>query len=81
MAGNKRWTIADINTLKNEYGNEDITVLANKLGRSVDAVHWKASQLNIGFKNTNTPEMNLRMARIERKLDLLIEVLLKKKTK
>lgn len=46
----KRWTEEEIKTLKNDYGRIDFDVLAEKLGRSVDAVQRKASAEGISFK-------------------------------
>lgn len=75
MAGNKRWSKAEIEVLRKEYGREDVSFLAKKLGRSIDAVHWKASQLNIEFKRNDSLDISHRINTIEKKIDLLVDLM------
>lgn len=74
MGGNRRWTKTEILVLKNEYGREDVSFLAKKLKRSIDAVHCKACQLDIEFKRTDLLDVNMRISNIEKKIELLVEL-------
>jgi DNA-directed RNA polymerase specialized sigma24 family protein len=68
MAGNKRWSRADLDILEQKYGSMPVEELAVLLGRSVDAVQWKASKAGINF--AREPYMV-----ISRRLDALAAVL------
>lgn len=75
MAGNKRWSQNDIDTLKAEYGIVDVSALAKKLNRTVDAVHWKASKLDVKYDPDNVVSINHRLDSIEAKLSELVNTL------
>ena len=56
MAGNKRWSLKDVEYLKENYGVLHVSEISETLNRSIDAVHWKASSLGIFFnKVTDIP--------------------------
>ncbi|MCT4321819.1 hypothetical protein [Elizabethkingia anophelis] len=75
MAGNKRWTKLDVEILKENYGNINIEELSKLLDRSIDAIHYKASQLSISFKKFEHDNVILeRLIEIEKKLDLVINI-------
>ena len=76
MAGNKRWTEKEIDYLKEHYGSIDVAEVAMFLKRTIDSVHWKASQLNIEFKPSSIVELNSKLQRIEKKVDDILELLL-----
>ncbi len=48
--GLKIWSASEISTLKKEYPNTDTNRLAKKLGRSLEAVRFKAKKY--GLKKT-----------------------------
>lgn len=56
MAGNRRWSENDLKILQSEYGRTNLSDLAQKLGRSVDALQWKASKEGISFVREITVE-------------------------
>lgn len=74
MAGNRRWSKADLKTLKTEYGLVDVKELAVKLNRTVDALHWKASQLEIKYDPTTVIAINKRLDAIETSLKELVDL-------
>ena len=47
MAGNKRWSAQELEYLQSNYLFMNVKELSEHLGRSVDAIQWKASQLKI----------------------------------
>lgn len=47
MAGNKRWSGEDLEYLRKNYLFVDVRDISKHLGRSVDAIQWKASQLGL----------------------------------
>lgn len=47
MAGNKRWSGKELDYLRKNYLFVDVNEMAQHLGRSVNAIQWKASQLGI----------------------------------
>lgn len=69
MAGNKRWSGDDLEILKREYGITPVDALAEKLGRTIDAVHWKASKTGVKFQPDDLIDIRERLIRIEGKLD------------
>jgi Zn-dependent peptidase ImmA (M78 family) len=48
----KEWTKQEINVLKKEYPKMDTKLLAKKLGRSLEAIRFKAK--HFGLKKTKT---------------------------
>lgn len=72
MAGNKRWTQDQLDFLQENYGRKDIKIIAKKLSRSLDAVHWKAKQLGIGHQVNEVLNLNDRMIRLEKKMDAIL---------
>lgn len=56
MAGNKRWSDSDLKILQDEYGRTPLFDLAQKLGRSIDALQWKAAKEGISFVREITVE-------------------------
>lgn len=67
MAGNKRWSLNDLNILKLEYGLTPNEELSKKLGRSIDAIQWKANK--IGLEDSNKGiliNINKRLEILER---------------
>ncbi|MEE9585259.1 MAG: hypothetical protein V3W51_07215 [Candidatus Brocadiales bacterium] len=42
--GLKKWSVSEISTLKREYPGTDTSKLAKKLGRSLEAVRFKAKK-------------------------------------
>ena len=79
MAGNKRWSGEDLAILKKEYGITPITELAEKLGRTIDAVHWKASKTGVKFQPDDLIDIRERLIRIELKLDEILTWKIKSK--
>lgn len=75
----KRWTENDVKILKSDYGRLELSELANKLGRSADAVQWKASKLNISFTREITVEqynsIENRLKDLERDVKEILEIL------
>lgn len=51
MAGNKRWSGKELEYLRNNYLFMDVNEMAQHLGRSVDAIQWKASQLGVHVRD------------------------------
>ena len=49
MAGNKRWTLEDVEYLTKHYGVLPVAEVSKKINRSEDAIHWKASSLGLRF--------------------------------
>lgn len=41
----KHWSFKDLEFLEKNYRSEDLKMICEKLGRSKNAVQWKASQL------------------------------------
>lgn len=64
MGGNKRWSATELELLEKKYGLVDIDILAAELGRSIDSVHWKASQMNLRFSKNK--DVNILVAILEK---------------
>lgn len=73
MAGNRRWNQNEIDFLKANYGITDVKVIAKKLQRSVDSVHWKASHLDIKYDPSNVIFINKRLDDIDKKMNRILE--------
>ncbi|AZB23622.1 hypothetical protein EG339_02780 [Chryseobacterium bernardetii] len=73
MAGNKRWTQEEISYLKENYGIQSVEFISNKLDRSTDSIHKKASDLKVSFANLS--EKIAKEDRLEKKLDEVIFLL------
>lgn len=57
---NKHWSKKDIQYLKGNYGKVDNKILSAKLGRSLDAIRWKADSLGLTKSNTEWTKKELR---------------------
>ena len=78
----KRWNDNEISILKELYGKIDISVLSKKINRSIDAIHWKASSLNIEFKQNDYLFLLRKIELLDKKVDDLffkIELMTKHK--
>jgi len=47
MAGNKHWTSEQVEYLDRNYRNNDIEDLKKNIGRSADAIRWKAAKMGL----------------------------------
>lgn len=57
----KQWTLSETNKMKDlANGNTPTGLIAYELGRSVDSIRSKASQLEISLKPTNQSPYNRR---------------------
>ncbi len=75
MAGDKRWNQSELDYLKSSYGIKDVNEIARYLNRSIDAVHWKASQFKIKFDPSNVVNINKRLDSIEKLLKELTDLM------
>lgn len=66
-----RWTKDEVKILKDNYGKIDINKLSIILSRSNDAIHWKASQLNISFKKNDVVELYAEISSINERINSL----------
>lgn len=75
MAGNRRWTSDEIDELKQNYSSSGVIYLSAKLNRSIDAIHWKASQLGIPYGENNIENIIARLKKIEKRLDTIERIM------
>ncbi len=47
----KRWTVEEIQFLQDNYNKKSVEFVAEKLNRTVDAVQWQASKLDIKYRD------------------------------
>ena len=77
MAGNKHWSIEDVDYLKNNWHNNSIEALMLKLNRTKDSVFRKAIRIGL---NTRKKEEDLLRIRWDKKSDNYIIKNYKKQT-
>jgi len=77
MAVNKRWTDSDINILEKYYGVEDVEIVSKRLNRTINAIHWQASKMNLKFEKSEKSDFSRRLSRMERMINEIHDVVAK----
>lgn len=71
----KKWTKAEMSTLKKEYPNTDTKDLAEKLGRTLEAVRFQAKKHGLQKTKSYMQELYEAQRRVESKLEIPGEII------